>query len=103
MTARLFVVCTVVTDEAFVTLVTSDNYALGALVLSASLRRVNTTRQLVVMVTTGVSQAMRSVTFCVLSIPPWGGGTAAASPLPFRPGDPVPAVSRIQSYSHPLF
>jgi len=51
-----------VTDEAFVTLVTSDNYALGALVLSSSLRRVNTTRQLVVMVTAGVSQPMRSAT-----------------------------------------
>jgi len=53
-------VWTALADEAFVTLATSDDYALGALVLSSSLRRVDTSRQLVVMVTTGVSQAMRS-------------------------------------------
>jgi hypothetical protein len=46
-----------------VTLATSDSYALGALVLSSSLKRVNATRQLVVMVTTGVTQQMRSVCF----------------------------------------
>jgi len=54
----------IVTGQAFVTLATSDDYALGALVLSRSLHRVNTTRQLVVMVTAGVSQPMRSVS-CV--------------------------------------
>ena len=48
-------------DEAFVTLVTSNIYALGALVLSSSLRRSQTTRQLVVMLTTGVSQPIRSL------------------------------------------
>ena len=47
------------------TLATTDEYALGALVLSASLRRVVTSRQLVVMVTAGVSQAMRSVSVLV--------------------------------------
>ena len=49
-----------VPNEAFVTLATSDEYALGTLVLSSSLRRVDTSRQLVVMVTSGVSQPMRS-------------------------------------------
>lgn len=41
--------------EAWVTLVTNDSYSVGALTLAASLRRVNTTRQIVVMVATGVS------------------------------------------------
>ena len=51
----------VVMDEAFVTLVTSNIYALGALVLSSSLRRSQTTRRLVVMLTAGVSQPIRSL------------------------------------------
>jgi len=46
-------------NEAFVTLATNDTYALGALVLASSLRKVGTTRQLAVMVTTGVSQSIR--------------------------------------------
>ena len=45
--------------EAFVTLATNDTYSLGCLVLGCSLRRVNTSRQLVVMVTTDVSNPMR--------------------------------------------
>jgi len=45
--------------EAFVTLATNDTYSLGALVLANSLKRVGTTRQLVVMITTGVSSSMR--------------------------------------------
>lgn len=45
--------------EAFVTLATNDSYALGALVLSRSLKRVHTTRKLVVMVTNQVTQSMR--------------------------------------------
>lgn len=45
--------------EAYVTLVTNDSYSFGALVLSQSLRRVCTTRQLVVMFTPEVSQEMR--------------------------------------------
>jgi len=57
-----------VTDEAFVTLATSDQYALGTLVLSSSLRRVDTSRQLVVMVTSGVSQPMRYAHFSILSL-----------------------------------
>jgi len=46
-------------NEAFITLATNDAYALGCLVLGNSLRRVNTTRQLVVMVTNGVSPSVR--------------------------------------------
>ncbi|XP_045200204.2 glycogenin-1-like isoform X5 [Mercenaria mercenaria] len=46
--------------EAFVTLATNDTYSLGCLVLGNSLRRVKTTRQLVVMVSVGVSNPMRS-------------------------------------------
>ena len=48
-----------VTDEAFVTLATNDGYAIGALVLGRSLRRVGTTRQLAVMVTPNLSQGVR--------------------------------------------
>ncbi|XP_070173347.1 glycogenin-1-like isoform X4 [Littorina saxatilis] len=47
------------TREAWVTLATNDAYALGALVLGNSLRRVATTRRIVVMLTEGVSQEMR--------------------------------------------
>ncbi|ODN05400.1 Glycogenin-1 [Orchesella cincta] len=47
--------------QAWVTLATNDSYALGALVLARSLRRVNTTRQLAVMVTPGISDAMRGI------------------------------------------
>lgn len=46
--------------QAFVTLATNDAYCLGALVLAHSLRRVNTSRQLVIMVTDAVSPSMRS-------------------------------------------
>jgi len=45
--------------EAFVTLATSDSYATGALVLGHSIRSHGTTRQLVVLVTPGVSQEVR--------------------------------------------
>jgi len=45
--------------EAFVTLATNDTYSLGALVLANSLRRVGTTKQLVIMITSGVSPSMR--------------------------------------------
>lgn len=46
--------------EAFVTLATNDTYSLGCLVLGSSLRRVNTSRKLVVMVSVDVSNPMRS-------------------------------------------
>lgn len=48
--------------EAFVTLATNDTYSLGCLVLGSSLRGVGTTRQLVCMITEGVSNPMRWVT-----------------------------------------
>eukprot|EP00088_Acartia_fossae_P034971 TRINITY_DN35968_c0_g1_i1.p1 TRINITY_DN35968_c0_g1~~TRINITY_DN35968_c0_g1_i1.p1 ORF type:complete len:330 (-),score=98.77 TRINITY_DN35968_c0_g1_i1:325-1314(-) len=46
-------------SEAWVTLSTNDSYSVGALTLAASLRRVNTTRKLVCMVTEGVGEGMR--------------------------------------------
>lgn len=46
-------------SQAWVTLATNDSYGLGALVLGRSLKRVNTTRKLLVMVTPGVSGPMR--------------------------------------------
>lgn len=48
-----------VDDEAFVSLVTNDNYANGALVLGHSLRRVNTTRKLALIVTNQVTAPVR--------------------------------------------
>ncbi|XP_071838927.1 glycogenin-1-like isoform X2 [Apostichopus japonicus] len=45
--------------EAFVTLATNDRYAYGALALGQSLRNSATTRQLAVLVTAQVTQAMR--------------------------------------------
>ncbi|XP_013790255.1 glycogenin-1-like [Limulus polyphemus] len=50
-----------VEDEAFVTLATDDSYSLGALVLGHSLRKVQTSRSLVILVTVGVSADMRSL------------------------------------------
>nr|ALS04394.1 glycogenin-1 [Acartia pacifica] len=44
--------------EAWVTLATNDSYSVGALTLAASLRRVNTTRQLVCVITEGVGEGM---------------------------------------------
>lgn len=44
--------------EAWVTLATNDSYSVGALVLAASLRRVNTTRKLVILTTAGISPSM---------------------------------------------
>jgi len=44
--------------EAWVTLSTNDSYCVGALTLAASLRRVETTRKLVCMVTEGVGEGM---------------------------------------------
>ncbi|XP_078695445.1 uncharacterized protein LOC144924286 isoform X2 [Branchiostoma floridae x Branchiostoma belcheri] len=45
--------------EAFVTLVTSDSYSFGALVLGQSLRAVHTTRKLAILVTPQVSDNVR--------------------------------------------
>ena len=47
--------------QAWVTLATNDSYALGALVLASSLKRTNTARKIVVMVTPeGLSPPMKS-------------------------------------------
>lgn len=48
--------------EAFVTLVTSDSYCMGAVVVARSLRRHGTTRSVVVMVTPNVSEQSRWAT-----------------------------------------
>lgn len=48
-----------VEDQAFVTLVTNDRYAYGALVVGQSLRDVGTTRQLAILITSQVTQPMR--------------------------------------------
>lgn len=48
-----------VSNEAFVTLATNDNYCLGALVLANSLRNVGTKRQLVILITPSVTKDMR--------------------------------------------
>lgn len=47
-------------NEAFVTLTTSDIYGVGALVWAHSLRKQQTTRQIVVIVTPGVTEDMKS-------------------------------------------
>ena len=52
-------VCCLVMDQAYVTLATNDSYAIGALVLGHSLRNTGTTRCLVVMVTSDVSETFR--------------------------------------------
>lgn len=46
-------------SEAFVTLATNDGYALGALVLAQSLRKVGTQRRLVVLTTKTLSNLLR--------------------------------------------
>lgn len=47
------------TEFAWVTLATNDSYALGALVVAFSLKKVNTTHQLAVLITPGVTPSMR--------------------------------------------
>ncbi len=46
-------------DESFVTLATNENYAIGALTLGYSLRKVNTNRMLTVMISKEVSEELR--------------------------------------------
>eukprot|EP00092_Neocalanus_flemingeri_P010086 GFUD01010869.1.p1 GENE.GFUD01010869.1~~GFUD01010869.1.p1 ORF type:complete len:346 (+),score=100.07 GFUD01010869.1:63-1040(+) len=46
--------------EAWVTLVTNDNYAVGALTLAASLKRVKTTKKLAIMITNTVSENIKN-------------------------------------------
>lgn len=47
------------TEFAWVTLATNDSYALGALVVAFSLKKVNTAHQLAVLITPGVTSSMR--------------------------------------------
>jgi len=47
--------------EAYVTLATNDGYAIGALVLGHSLRSVGTTRDLCILITPQVSQAIKAM------------------------------------------
>lgn len=55
-------------DYAFVTLATDDNYCRGALVLAHSLRRVETQHKLVVLITAGVSDDIRTKLLNVFDI-----------------------------------
>ncbi|KAK7866807.1 hypothetical protein R5R35_005240 [Gryllus longicercus] len=55
-------------DYSWVTLATNDTYSLGALVLARSLRRVSTNHNLTVMVTPGVSAAMRAQLASVFNV-----------------------------------
>ena len=48
-----------VTTEAYVTLATNDNYAIGALALAQSLKAVNTNRSLAIMLTKEVSESLK--------------------------------------------
>ena len=48
------------TMEAWVTLVTNDNYAVGALTLAASLKRVNSTKKVAIMITNTVSDNIKN-------------------------------------------
>jgi hypothetical protein len=69
-----------VLDQAFVTLATSDSYAIGALVLGHSLKSVGTSRQLVVMITTDISANIRYVHVDIDILPPRGvkcGGSSS--------------------------
>lgn len=48
-----------VNDQSYVTLATNENYALGALTLGQSLRKVNTYRKLTVLITAEVPQPLQ--------------------------------------------
>jgi len=47
--------------EAWVTLITNDDYAVGALTLASSLKRVNTSKRLVIMITKSVSDSIKNI------------------------------------------
>lgn len=51
--------CNFLGKKAWVTLATNDTYSLGALVLAHSLKKVNTEHEFVVLITCGVTYAMR--------------------------------------------
>jgi hypothetical protein len=50
-----------INNEAFVTLATTDNYAIGALTLAQSLKSLNTNRKLCIMITNDICESMRFV------------------------------------------
>lgn len=50
-----------VNNEAYVTLATTDNYAIGALTLAQSLKAVNTNRSLCIMITKEISESLRYI------------------------------------------
>ena len=50
-------------SEAFVTLVTNDSYALGALVLAKSIHLVGTRRNLVVLISKHLSDPLRLIIY----------------------------------------
>jgi len=51
----------IMSSEAFVTLATNDSYALGALVVAQSLRKVGTQKRLVVLISKTLSDLLRLV------------------------------------------
>lgn len=55
-------------EFAWVTLATNDSYALGALVVAHSLKKVNTVHQLVVLITPGVTPSMKDKLRTVFNI-----------------------------------
>jgi len=67
----------VVMDQAYVTLATNDSYALGALVLGHSLRNTGTTRTLVVMITSDVTESFRYIGCCQGGYIFYAGGSIA--------------------------
>lgn len=54
-------------SEAFVTLATTDGYALGALVVAQSLRKVGTQRRLVVMISKNLSDVIKLLFYFIFS------------------------------------
>ncbi|XP_015230781.1 PREDICTED: glycogenin-1 isoform X1 [Cyprinodon variegatus] len=76
-------------DQAFVTLATNDNYAKGAMVLGQSLRNHNTTRKLVVLIGPHVAEpcrdALHSVFDEVIMVNVMDSGDAANLALMKRP------------------
>ena len=48
-------------SEAFVTLATTDSYAFGALIVAQSIRKVGTTRRLVVMISNKLTNLIRLI------------------------------------------
>jgi len=68
--------------EAWVTLVTNDSYALGALTLAASLKRVNTTKRLAIMITSDtvsedIQKTLKEVFDDVISVEAMDSGDLA--------------------------